>query len=294
MDPSKLDGVTEWPRPQKVKQVQAFLGFANFYWRFIKDFAKHAKPLTILTQKEQPWIWEDTQEQAFNSLKEAFTSAPILKIPDDINPFRLETDASDFATGAVLSQLDLEDDQYHPVAFYSKSLNVHEHNYEIYDKELLAIIRSLEKYRHHLEGHHLPVEIWLDHQNLTYFRNAQKLSRRQARWLLYLTRFNFELKHKPGKTMLTADPLSRRPDHEEGVNFNNSEQTMLKPEFFAINAINNSHDTPIDDEQILREVKEALMQDEVTQNYKTLLKSGPREFDKSLEEWNSKNGLLLY
>jgi hypothetical protein len=140
MDPAKLTGVTDWPRPEKVKQVQAFLGFANFYRRFIQDFAKHAKPLTILTQKEQPWIWTDAQEQAFQSLKQAFTSAPILRIPDDVNPFRLECDSSDFATGAVLSQLDPSDNMYHPVAFYSKSLNVHERNYEIYDKELLAII----------------------------------------------------------------------------------------------------------------------------------------------------------
>lgn len=294
MDPAKLTGVTDWPRPEKVKQVQAFLGFANFYRRFIQDFAKHAKPLTILTQKEQPWIWTDAQEQAFQSLKQAFTSAPILRIPDDVNPFRLECDSSDFATGAVLSQLDPNDNMYHPVAFYSKSLNVHERNYEIYDKELLAIIRSLEEYRQHLEGHPQPVEIWSDHQNLTYFRNAQKLSRRQARWSLYLTRFNFELKHKPGKTMLTADPLSRRPDHEEGVNFDNSEQILLKPEFFAINAIDNSHDSPINDERILREVKEALMQDDVTKDYHDLLKSGPREFGKSLEDWNYENGLLLY
>lgn len=294
MDPKKLTGVTEWPRPQKVKQVQAFLGFANFYRRFIKDFAHHAKPLTILTKKDQPWIWGDDQEQAFNALKAAFTSAPILRIPDDVNPFRLETDASDFATGAVLSQFDPDDQLWHPVAFSSKSLNVHERNYEIYDKELLAIMRALEEYRQHLEGHPIKIEIWSDHQNLTYFKAAQKLSRRQARWSLYLTRFNFELKHKPGKTMLTADPLSRRPDHEEGVEFDNSEQILLKPEFFAIHAIGNSHDAPIDDDKLLREVKEALMQDDVTKGYKDLLESGPREFKKSLEDWNYENGLLLF
>src|SRR5438128_7938072 len=105
MDPVKVAGVLEWPSPTKVKQVQAFLGFANFYRRFIKDFSKHAKPLTILTQKDQPWVWGDEQEEAFKTLKDAFTSAPILRIPDDVNQFRLETDSSDFATGAVLSQI---------------------------------------------------------------------------------------------------------------------------------------------------------------------------------------------
>jgi hypothetical protein len=99
MDLAKLSGVTDWPRSEKVKQVQAFLGFANFYQRFIQDFAKLAKPLTILTRKDQPWTWSNNQEQAFQALKQAFTTAPILQIPDDVNLFCLEMDASDFATG---------------------------------------------------------------------------------------------------------------------------------------------------------------------------------------------------
>lgn len=293
MDPSKVTGVTDWPTPARVKQVQAFLGLANFYRRFIQDFAKIAKPLTMLTRKEQKWMWQNEQDRAFKTLKDAFTSAPILKIPDDENPFRLETDASDFATGAVLSQLEPNDGLWHPVAFYSKSLNEHERNYDIYDKELLAIIRALEEYRQHLEGHPHTIEIWSDHRNLTYFKNAQKLTRRQARWSLFLTRFNFSLQHKPGNTMLTADPLSRRPDHEEGVNGDNEDRILLKPEYFAISAIENSHVSLINDEEILRDIKEALLDDEVTRDYKQLLQSGPREFKKSLEEWNYENGLLL-
>ena len=178
--------------------------------------------------------------------------------------------------------------------FYSKSLNEHERNYEIYDKELLAIIRALEKYRHHLEGHPETVEIWSNHLNLTQFKTAQRLTHQQARWSLYLTRFKFTLHHKLGKTMPTADPLSRRPDHEEGVKLDNRDQILLKPEFFAIQAIESSHETPINDDQLLREVKEALLQDSVTAKYKDLLKAGPREFKKSLQDWNFENGLLLY
>ena len=294
MDPKKVSGVTEWPVPIKVKQVQAFLGFANFYRRFIKDFAKIAKPLTELTKKDKPWAWSGEQQKAFEDLKAAFTTAPILRIPDDVNPFRLSTDASDFATGAVLAQMDPEDTLWHPVAFYSKALGVHERNYEIYDKEMLAIIRALDEYRHYLEGHPEKVEIWSDHQNLTYFRKAQKLTRRQARWALFLTRFHFSLHHKPGKTMQAEDPLSRRSDHEEGVKLDNWDQTLLKPEFFAINAIDASHESTVNDDQLLREIKEALLNDEVTKDYKKLLSSGPREFKKSLEEWNFENGLLLY
>jgi len=142
-------------------------------------------------------------------LKKAFTTAPVLRIPNDEDSFKLSTDASDFATGAVLSQKDIQTNLWHPVAFFSKSLDVHKRNYEIYDKELLAVIRGLEEYRHHLERHPYKVEIWSDHQNLIFFRTAQKLTRRQARWALFMTCFDFVLYHKPEKTMQAEDPLSR-------------------------------------------------------------------------------------
>jgi len=181
IDKEKLSGVLEWPVPTKVKQVQAFLGLANFYCRFIENFAKISKPLSDLTKKDSTWTWGKEQQNAFEVLKKAFTTALVLRIPNDEDLFKLSTDASDFATGAVLSQKDMQTNLWHPVAFFSKSLDVHERNYKIYDKELLAVIRRLEKYRHHLEGHSYKVEIWSDHQNLIFFRTAQKLTRRQAR-----------------------------------------------------------------------------------------------------------------
>lgn len=301
MDPKKVSGVLEWPEPKKVKHVQAFLGFANFYRRFIEGFAKLARPLSDLTKKEIPWTWGEDQLKAFEALKKAFTTAPILRIPDDENPFRLSTDASNFAIGAVLSQHSKDDQKWHPVAYFSKSLTQPERNYEIYDKEMLAIIRALEEYRHYLEGHPLKFEIWSDHQNLTYFKSAQNLTRRQARWALYLTRFNYSLHHKPGKTMQAEDPLSRRPDHEEGVNFDNRDQILLKPEhfsnimeYFKVNALEAAHESAFDDTEILKRIKRALLSDKVTKDYHALLSSGPREFKKSLEEWNYENGLLLY
>jgi len=209
MDEEKLSGVLEWPVPTKVKQVQAFLGFANSYHRFIENFAKMSKSLSDLTKKDCTWNWGVEQQNAFEVLKKAFTTAPVLRIPNDKDPFKLSTDTSDFATGAVLSQKDMQTNLWHPVAFFSKSLDVHERNYEIYDKELLAVIRGLEEYRHHLEGHPHKIKIWLDHQNLTFFRTAQKLTRKQARWALFMTRFDFVLYHKLGKTMQAEDPLSR-------------------------------------------------------------------------------------
>jgi len=109
-----------------------------------------------------------------------------------------------------------------------------------------------------------------------------------------MTRFDFVLYHKPGKMMQAEDPLSRRADHEMGIDLDNTNQVLLKPEFFAINALETTHESPINDELILREVKAALLSDEVTKDYKSLLKSGPREFEKSLQDWNYENGLLLY
>jgi len=117
------------------------------------------------------------------------------------------------------------------VAFISKSLNTTERNYEIHDKEMLAVIRCLEAWRHYLEEAKLEFEIWTDHKNLQYFMTSQKLNRRQARWALYLLQFNFTLKHVPGKSMGKADRLSRRPDWQEGVEKDNKNQKLVKPEW---------------------------------------------------------------
>src|ERR1700719_1638470 len=156
--------------------------------------------------------------------------------PDETRPFRVEADSSDFATGAVLSQQSLEDDKRHPIAYYSKSLNVVERNYEIHDKEMLAVIRALEEWRHFLEGARHKFEIWTDHKNLEYFMSAKKLNRRQARWSLYLSRFDFSMHHRPGRSMGKSDALSRRADHGTGTG-DNDNMTLLCPECVATRAI---------------------------------------------------------
>jgi hypothetical protein len=214
MDPIKIEGVRGWPEPRKVKELQSFLGFINFYRRFIEDFSRIARPLHNLTRKDTKWEWKETHQKAFDDLKERVTSAPILTQPDVSRPFKLETDASDFATGAVLSQL-CEDEKWRPVGFLSKSLNDTERNYQIYDKELLSVIRALEEWRHLLEGASHSVDIYNDHRNLTYFTEAQNLNRRQARWSLYLSRFNFVMHHRPGRSSGKPDALSRCTDHQQ-------------------------------------------------------------------------------
>ena len=227
MDPAKINGVADWPVPKKKKDVQSFLGFINFYRRFVRNFSSVARPLHDLT-KDAPWEWTEKHQQAFDQLKRLVTSSPILRMPTDNDPFRLETDASDYAIGAVLMQR--QDDIWHTVAYMSKSMSPAERNYPIFDKELLAIIRALEEWRHYLEGQPI-FEIWTDHKNLEYFRQSQRLTRRQARWSLFLSRFSFTLHHKPGSTQIRSDALSRREDHKPDGPDNN-DQIMLKDELF--------------------------------------------------------------
>jgi len=234
MDPIKVDGVRDWPAPKTVKQLQSFLGFINFYRRFIEGFAKIARPLNDLTKKNIQWNWEEKHQNAFNMLKDLVTSSPILIQPDVTRPFRLETDASDYAVGAVLSQL-CEDEKWRPVGYISKSLNEAERNYPIHDKELLSIVRALEAWRYLLEGANHTVDIYNDHHNLTYFMQAQTLNRRQARWSLYLSRFNFVLHHRPGRSSGKPDALSRRADHQIDQP-DNQGQILLSPSMFEVRA----------------------------------------------------------
>jgi len=226
MEKEKVQGVVEWPVPKSVKDVQKFLGLANYYRRFVKDFAKIAKPLYEITRKEMKWNWGERQQKAFEELKERFMTKPVLVTPDLDKEMRVEADALDFAMGGVLS-MKCEDERWRPVAYISKSLNEAERNYEIHDKEILAIIRCLEAWRHFLEGAKGRFEIWTNHKNLEYFMKAQKLNRRQARWSLYLSRFDFALKHVAGKSMGRADSLSRRVDWAEGVEKDNENQVMV-------------------------------------------------------------------
>jgi hypothetical protein len=151
-------------------------------------------------------------------LKEAITTVPILAFPTNNDLYRVEADSSGFATGAVLMKQ--QDRLWRPVVFLSKSLNEVERNYKIHDREMLAIMRALEEWQHHLQGAKHPFEIHTDHKNLEYFMSTKKLNRRQARWSLLLANYNFTLIHKPGHMMGWADALSRRPDYDCGANDN--------------------------------------------------------------------------
>jgi len=220
MEKEKVKGVLEWPMLRCVKDVQKFLGLANYYRRFIEGFAIVTRPLHDLVKKDKKWDWTERQKKAFKELKEWFTKEPVLAASNIDKKMRMEVDALDYATGGVLS-MEYEDGLWRPVAFLSKSLNETERNYKIHDKEMLAIVRGLEAWRHLLEGAQFKFEIWTDHKNLEYFMKVQKLNRRQARWALYLSRFDFIMKHVVGSKMGKADGLSRRADWKIGVDKDN-------------------------------------------------------------------------
>jgi len=233
MEKEKVNGVLSWPEPKNMKDIRKFLGLANYYRRFIKDFAQVARPMNVLTRKDVKWQWREEQQKAFNELKRIFTTKPVLAAPDLDKEFRVEADTSNYATGGV-SLMKGSDELWRPVVFISKSLSNTERNYKIHNKEILAVVRCLEAWRHFLGGTMTRFEIWTDHKNLEYFMKVQKLNRRQARWALYVSRFDFMLKHVPGSKMEKADSLSRRPDWEVGVERNNEDEMLVKPEWLEV------------------------------------------------------------
>lgn len=212
MAKDKLQGILNWPTPKNVKQICQFLGFCNFYRRFIPNFADISHPLNKLTHISQSWNWTEQQEQAFTKLKDIFSKEPTLLLPDIQKPFFLETDASLVATGAVLYQLN-DEGQHQPCSFISNALEPAQQRYEIFDRELLAIVRALKTWRHYLLHNSHTTTIWTDNENLTRFKSFRKLTPRQVRWQNLLSMYNILLQHKPGTQLISADMLSRRPDH---------------------------------------------------------------------------------
>jgi len=218
MDQRRVDTIKDWPTPTTVRELQVFLGFANFYRRFIAGYSKIAAPMTsLLKGGKQNIDWGEKQEGAFQALKGAFQAAPLLQHFDPLLPIFMETDASGFAIAAVLSQVFKDADgmnaQRRPIAYWSRKLLPAEANYETHDAELLAIVAAFKQWRHYLEGSAHTVTVLTDHNNLQYFMTTKELNGRQARWAEKLARFDFVIQHRSGKSN-PADAPSRRPDYE--------------------------------------------------------------------------------
>jgi hypothetical protein len=293
MDPIKLKAIQDWPLPQMVKDIQKFLRFCNFYRRFVKDYSHIARPLFNLTKKETPWNWTTECNTAFETLRQTMITSLVLMLPDHEKPFTLITDASDYATGAILEQRDTLG-QSHPITYFSKSLQPAEQNYEIHNKELLAIIHALKHFRHYIEGSPHMTKILSDHANLKYFTTKQTLTRQQARWALFLSEYNYTIIPTPGKQN-TADALSQHPDLKEGIATDNTNHILLTPDKFRIQALQMTA-IPIGINMELKQaIREAIETDRLTgQKLKDILLNGPCDAAKGLQEWNLEDGLILY
>jgi hypothetical protein len=233
MDPKKVQAIQEWAAPKSVKGVRGFIGFANFYRQFIPFFSELVAPLQALTTKDatsNPFYLTEEAGKAFNNLKRAFLSDQVLAQWDFDLETVVETDSSGWCSGATLSQVSKEG-ILRPVAFFSKKLSPAECNYEIYDKELLAIIRALEEWGGQLRGVKR-FKIITDHKNLEYFMTTRSLSERQVRWSHFLSQFTFTIAYRPGKLGGLPDALTRReqdlPEGQEDERLTYRRQQLLK------------------------------------------------------------------
>lgn len=278
MAQDKVECINQWEAPRNLKESQQFIGFANFYRRFIRNFSAIAKPITGANKGDRrEWKWTEEMGRAFKELKHRFTTAPVLMHFDPSKVTYLETDASDFALGAVLSQKD-DNGKLRPIAFHSRKLTPAEMNYEIHDKELLAIVDAFDRWRQYLEGAKHQIEIYSDHQNLAYFTTAKVLNRRQARWAQQLAPYYFVINYRPGRQNEKADILSRLSQYrpEKGgaedqpiksvlqeKHFSHSEGTMFSsgPAVLVTSARLCSIPTPRWLPEFIERIKEAALQD---------------------------------
>jgi hypothetical protein len=231
IDPSKAQGLRDWPRHLKnLKEVRSTLGILGFLRPFIKNFAHIARPITDLLKKDVPFHWGEEQRSALNQLIGIVTSDPVLKQPDTQKPFILEVDASDVASGAILYQKD-DRGQLQPVGYHSKAFSDAERNMSTGEKEFTGLMRGLERWAYLCETSPHPIEVWTDHKNLEYYTQPRTVSRKIARWISRLADFNFRLVHRPGR-LNHADPLSRNPIYGTGKG-DNAETIALPPALFA-------------------------------------------------------------
>ena len=231
IDPKKVDGLHNWPRePKTVKEVRSVLGVLGYQRPFIPHYADLARPLTALTKKDHLFQWTVECHKALDTLINTITKGLILAQPDLSLPFFLQVDASAYATGAILTQQD-EQKKHRAIAFFSKTFNEVERNYDIHDRKLVAVYRGLTHWRHLLLSSPFPVTVLTDHKNLEYYKEPHHINWRIARYVQQLANYNFILKHIPGEQN-KADALSHRPDYPTGAD-DNSNVTVLPPHLFC-------------------------------------------------------------
>ncbi|GJX59560.1 putative reverse transcriptase domain-containing protein [Tanacetum coccineum] len=202
VDPSKIEAVKNWKAPRTPTEVRSFLGLAGYYRRFIENFSKIAKSLTILTQKCKTFDWGEEQELAFQTLKDKLCNAPVLALPDRPEDFVVYCDASGIGLGCVLMQ------RGKVIAYASRQLKIHEKNYTTHDLELGAVVFALKIWRHYLYG--TKSVIYTDHKSLQHIFSQKELNMRQRRWIELFSDYDCEICYHPGKANVVADALSRK------------------------------------------------------------------------------------
>ena len=210
VDRAKIEVIEKLPPPTSVKGVRSFLGHAGFYRRFIKDFSKIAKPLSNLLEKDAPFVFNEACLAAFQELKERLVTTPIIIAPDWSLSFEIMCDASDYAIGAVLGQR--KSKMFHPIYYASKTLISAQLNYTVTEKELLAVVYALEKFRSYLVGS--KVIVFTDHSAIKYLMTKKDAKPRLLRWVLLLQEFDIDVKDRKGTENQVADHLSRLENKE--------------------------------------------------------------------------------
>jgi hypothetical protein len=301
-DPEKTSVIDQWEPPRTVKGVQSFLGFCNFYRRFIKDYGRIARPLNRLTRQNQPFVFDTRCEQAFKELKRRLVSAPLLRHFDSSLPTRLETDASDGVVAGVLSQKQ-SDGEWHPVAYYSQTMSGAELNYPIHDKEMLAIISSFQHWRPHLAGTPETIQVLSDHKALEYFMSTKALTAQQARWSEVLSQYNFQIMYNPGKTNC-ADALTRRKqelDNQAALRIALRTQALLRtgnldPRILEELSIDHPDAEACPIEACPIEASELDLIDELLQANRTSasLQEFRKDAEQNVGQWTLENGLLRH
>lgn len=217
---SKTAVIKEWPAPTNVHEVRQFLGLAAYYRRFVKGFSLISAPIydlikeedeTIRQNRMRPIIWNKQSQAAFEILKEKLCTEPVLQQPDVSKPFTIETDASDFAIGISLLQLNSETNRLHPIAYDGRKLSAAERNYPVHEKELLAIKHALRVWYHYIENGHITT-ILTDHESLKYLQSMKRPSPRLARWIEEFGQYALNIQYRPGSKAIVPDSISRRPD----------------------------------------------------------------------------------
>lgn len=302
MEPEKVKAIIEWEAPHSTCGIRAFVGFANYYRRFIYNFSVLVAPLTELTKKGTPFKWGPEAQRAFEKLKVMFVTAPILAQFDPEKETILEADSSGWSVGGVLSQYD-EKGELHPCAYFSKKNSPAECNYEIHDKELLAIIRCPEEWDAELRSVK-DFTILTDHKNLEYFMKVRQLTERQVRWSLILSRYKFKLMFRPGKLAGKPDALSRReqdiPKDASDERLQHRVAQLLKPEVLPtaesslhVALVNLQPPKPDEERPLIEDLwMTALEQDKSFEEIKDAIERGDRRFPTPPNRHNSNTTYL--